>query len=65
MITKLPCGCTINDEFKSTVHEPDGRHYPIGASPATFCMRCDLYRPCACVEKSGYKQYVSESPHDL
>lgn len=48
MIVTLECDCTIDDEFLSTVHERDGRHYPIGESPESFCKRCDLYRPCLC-----------------
>lgn len=27
---------------------PEGRHYPVHGSPATFCFYCDLYRPCLC-----------------
>lgn len=48
MRVKLPCGCTIDDEQYSTVHEQDGRHYPIGAHPANYCYKCDLFKPCAC-----------------
>lgn len=44
----LPCGCVVDDERYSTVHESDGRHYPLGTSPQTFCIWCDLYKPCEC-----------------
>lgn len=48
MNVTLKCGCTIDDERKSTVHEADGKHYPLGTSPKTFCAKCDLYKPCLC-----------------
>lgn len=48
MIVRLECGCVIDDAVLSTYHDEDGRHYPIGAGPETFCKRCDLYRPCGC-----------------
>lgn len=47
MIVTLPCGRAIDDAVFSTICE-GGRHYPIGTGPATFCKRCDLYRPCIC-----------------
>lgn len=46
MIVTLSCGCTVDDEQTSTIHEIDGRHYLVGANPTTFCVRCDLFRPC-------------------
>lgn len=49
MTRRLPCGCVLEDEITSTVHEDDGKHYPIGAGPDTLCARCDMYRPCLCV----------------
>jgi co-chaperonin GroES (HSP10) len=58
MRTKLPCGCTIDDAILSTVHEADGKHYPIGASPATFCKRCDMHKPCACDRTSAMPPVV-------
>lgn len=51
MLAKLPCGCTVDDATHSTIHETDGRHYPIGASPGTFCPKCDLYQPCVCSKR--------------
>lgn len=48
MIVKLECGCTINDEVTSTVHSDDGRHYPLNCGPKSFCLRCDLFKPCLC-----------------
>ena len=48
MIVILPCGCTIDDEQKSTIHYADGRHYPIGTSPKTYCPKCDLFKLCTC-----------------
>lgn len=48
MRVKLPCGCTIDDEHYSTIHEKGGRHYPIGTNPRTFCLECDQFRPCLC-----------------
>lgn len=51
MITKLECGCTVDDERVSTVHEQDGKHYPIGTTMQNFCKRCDLYKPCLCTFK--------------
>ncbi len=45
MIVHLDCGCTVNDEYTNTVHEMDGRHYPLGTSPQTFCLRCDRFHP--------------------
>ena len=47
MRVTLECGCTVDDARVSTVHELDGRHYPLGTSPKTYCMVCDLFRPCA------------------
>jgi hypothetical protein len=49
MRQNLPCGCVVDDEKYSTVHENDGRHYLLGLGPATFCVRCDKYKPCLCV----------------
>lgn len=46
MYVDLECGCCIDDENFSTVHEDDG-HYPIGAGPESFCKRCDLFHPTA------------------
>jgi hypothetical protein len=61
MWVRLPYGCMIDDALHSTVHESDGRHYPIGASPATFCIECDLFKPCKCRTKEiGWKQYHIE-----
>jgi hypothetical protein len=48
MLVALDCGCTIDDEFKNTTHEADGRHYPLGTSPTSYCPRCDLFKPCHC-----------------
>jgi hypothetical protein len=57
MIVKLDhCGCIIDDEFKSTVHEVDGKHYPLFTSPESYCLKCDLYRPCICDKLYGNKQ---------
>lgn len=52
MIVSLPCGCTIDDETHSTVHDAGGHHYPISTSPKTFCFACDVFRPCGCAIKA-------------
>lgn len=48
MHVKLDCGCFVDDAVYSTIHESDGRHYPIGTNPKTYCYRCDRFKPCAC-----------------
>lgn len=47
MIVLLPCGHIIDDAVMDTTCV-DGRHYPIGTGPSSFCKRCDLYKPCLC-----------------
>lgn len=61
MLTNLPCGCRVDDAVLSTIHEPDGKHYPIGTSPVTFCKKCDLYRPCLCDQRFSTQVYVAAS----
>ena len=45
MITRCEaCNRVYDDEFADT----GCPHYPLGTGAATFCRRCDLYRPCVC-----------------
>mgnify|MGYP001607140171 CR=1 FL=1 len=53
MYVKLKCGCVVDDAVLDTVHQADGKHYPIGTGPRTFCVRCDLFRPCLCDKAPG------------
>jgi hypothetical protein len=55
----LDCGCTIDDEYKSTVHDVSDQrsagdierkkhHYPLEGAAAGYCLTHDMYRPCPC-----------------
>jgi hypothetical protein len=37
-------------------------HYPIGTGAATFCKRCDLYRPCVCDRAEAASESTSTVP---
>lgn len=44
-LVQLPCGHTINDEFKDTVCYGEAGHYPLRLPPTVYCKRCDLMHP--------------------
>jgi hypothetical protein len=48
MIVRCESCCRVYDDAEANTRCP---HYPIGTSAATFCKRCDLYKPCACAPR--------------